>query len=329
MEKCEPTEKKKTKGQSTHRDKHVLSFDVSVDADIFCCDSREMGLRTAFPCMLRGLSRLISEYLYKDAFIWNGPPAFRWNKYRFSLLLPAADARYWKRLTHYFVHIPKTAGISILDAKRPSDVRLAAPGHVFASEIPKAFINSEARMKLFTFVRNPYDRAVSIYHHMKEASHNAHARYACILREYPTFEQWVLGGLLQVDRVAHVGSKPNDSYRYWREQTIRPYSVMHYEIERPWMDIWCAQVLWLLPRTASQDLVITQSFLVPNDRIGRYETLQKDVQRLLGVDPADFPHSNYTDHAPWPSYYTNPRVRDAIYNLYRLDFELLGYNKEI
>jgi hypothetical protein len=66
-----------------------------------------------------------------------------------------------------FVHIPKTAGTTVLDflgAEHVFDTH--APAAIYRQADPKLF----ERAFKFAFVRNPWDRFASAFHHMKSGT---------------------------------------------------------------------------------------------------------------------------------------------------------------
>jgi hypothetical protein len=62
------------------------------------------------------------------------------------------------------------------------------------------------------------------------------------------------------------------------------------------------------------------------DELGRFENLRADVKRILNI--GNLPHLNSSNKTPWESYYTD-ELRDIVYNLYRKDFEVFGYDTNI
>ncbi|MDZ7820398.1 MAG: sulfotransferase family 2 domain-containing protein [Candidatus Marinimicrobia bacterium] len=73
-----------------------------------------------------------------------------------------------------FIHIPKTAGLSIINAVR--DPRVDTVGHFLqnpfyrpAGEVIKKY---PQRPFVFTFVRNPWDRAVSAFFYLDQGGGN-------------------------------------------------------------------------------------------------------------------------------------------------------------
>jgi hypothetical protein len=63
--------------------------------------------------------------------------------------------------------------------------------------------------------------------------------------------------------------------------------------------------------------------------LGRFESLDKskDVLCSAGIKLDFSKHVNRTTHESYKKYYTS-EMKSKIYNLYGLDFEMFGYEKE-
>ena len=88
-----------------------------------------------------------------------------------------------------FIHIPKPAGVAINTSLTNNEVMFEDFGHEKLIDIEKKI--DLQNFKIFTFVRNPYDRLYSSYHFHLQKS------YACkIVKEkllkYGSFENFVL-----------------------------------------------------------------------------------------------------------------------------------------
>jgi hypothetical protein len=93
-----------------------------------------------------------------------------------------------------FIHIPKTAGISLVRAIY-GDVTLE--GHrSFYFNIIALDIKNENYFS-FSFVRNPFDRLYSVYRYLKKGGINRHDKLAfeAHLSDFNDFEDFVLNGL--------------------------------------------------------------------------------------------------------------------------------------
>ena len=92
-----------------------------------------------------------------------------------------------------YVHIPKTAGTSILEW-----VRTVAPVIQEWETHPKNSVlkNVCPNNVTFTVIRNPWDRMVSAYHYLRQLSLPEGSSWLsinCITEEnFPTFEDWIL-----------------------------------------------------------------------------------------------------------------------------------------
>lgn len=186
-----------------------------------------------------------------------------------------------------FVHIPRTAGISI----KFSLYEINYFYHMFACNYPKKF-----RPLLRTIVRNPYDRIVSAYFSMREAKYVNNKQYRNMIYIYPTFEAWVLSH--------HLG-------KYLTTWNFTYHSF--YPLIK--------QVEWLRdPKT--------KKMLLGPSQIGRFENLESDISKLLQREISiDFYDGKNNERNPdWRVYYQNPLVQKKIYNLYKEDFDILGYS---
>ena len=93
-----------------------------------------------------------------------------------------------------FVHIPKTAGISIVKAIY-GDV--SNEGHRSIYFYKKVFNKDFEDFFTFSFIRNPYDRLYSSYKFLQNGGMNEHDKNAFqkYLSHYSDFEDFVLNGL--------------------------------------------------------------------------------------------------------------------------------------
>jgi len=204
--------------------------------------------------------------------------------------IPPPDSKIWDEIPFLFLHIPKTAGTSISSQLQAN----TSYWHLFPDYYP-----SRIRTKIVTIVRNPYDRAVSAFFFFKEGGIWGNEEWCKeLIKSYSTFEEWVMYGINQDMLYDHTQHKlPNPTY--------------------PMM----LQTEWLLTNTRPGLYVLL-------DNIGRYETLQQDVKRLMNINLKQ--HLQSSSHDDWRTYYKDkPEVQNKIYQLYKRDFDMLNYAKEI
>jgi len=118
-----------------------------------------------------------------------------------------------------FVHIPKSAGTSIVDVLGGDTVsRSHLPAYIYKTADPERY---EEYFK-FTFVRNPWDRVVSTYEYWKQGLDQTDGYYKNLLLDrYDTFEKFVMDFLDKDSICLHFMLKPQYLYLYdYRENLL-------------------------------------------------------------------------------------------------------------
>ncbi len=205
-----------------------------------------------------------------------------------------------------FVHVGKSAGMSIRDAltpfceepekfrmRRPAKLKNGQPNPLYTvwetlllhprcvdmkRELPAEVFNGYYK---FGFVRNPWDLLVSLYHFMLSDPEIPRHAEVKALANFEAFIDWSV-----------------------REAAPFPKGITKLQAD-------------MLTGTDGQLLV---------DVIGRYETLREDFARIcrhVGIDAA-LPHLNRSRHRDYRTYYTD-RTRALVAEHFRLDIDLLGY----
>jgi chondroitin 4-sulfotransferase 11 len=195
-----------------------------------------------------------------------------------------------------FVHIPKTAGKSILrffgmDWQKHEDLSR------YAQELePQVF----ASYFKFAIVRNPWDRILSDYNFQKKKkSPPAQKLFAVDERgRTRSFGQWVETALL---------------------------NPFHYEANQ-----WDAKVSPGIHRWSPQLDWISLNGKIAADCVLRMESLQKDfaeVLRKLGMPSGELPCRNWKFHVHYSHYYDEV-TRKLVGDYYAKDIEAFGYRFE-
>lgn len=185
-----------------------------------------------------------------------------------------------------FIHIPKSAGVSV---NRELFGNLGG-AHRSVRTYKRVFgpVTFKKYFK-FTFVRNPYSRLLSAYRFLKR------------------------GGFCDVDKQ---WSEENlgqfNSFREFVHGWLTDESVLTYNHFRP-------QFMYLCDRSFEPEV----------DFIGHFETLDQDFKKVCQTLNISRKLKKYNedpekeDH--WTSFYTE-KERKKVYDIYRKDFELFGYN---
>jgi hypothetical protein len=186
-----------------------------------------------------------------------------------------------------FVHIPKTAGTSLGEAIYGRWV-----GHVPLSRFAAFDQEKFKSFFKFSFVRNPWDRLLSAFAHLKGHGEPLASREALWsklhLAETETFEDFVLG---------------------LRDERFRTLIIndVHFRPQLNWI---------ALPGTER----------IAVDFVGRFESLEEDFSRLarrLGVK-SELPLLKQTDRPPYREIYSK-QMRGVAEEIFRNDIDRLGY----
>ncbi len=210
-----------------------------------------------------------------------------------------------------FVHIPKTAGISVTDAfgKYASSRRRTiwrsfsrrlpfkegpAKAHFQIHEPANKMISKLTRPVFdrylsFSVVRNPFDHAVSHFEYMKQF------------------------------RIRSIASKLSgmDFHEYLAYRTRRPF----------WNDT-------IFARMPDQSYYLTDaSGALAVKRLIRFENLGEELEALsreLSLPNFQLRHVNKTkaERRPMEQYYNN-ETEDLVRMIYQRDFDLLGYSRDL
>lgn len=189
---------------------------------------------------------------------------------------------------HIFVHTPRCAGMSMLGALPDGLTHSHLSVHDYRLALGRSRFDG---LYKFAFVRNPWDRLVSSFFHLKRGGcHDVDKTWADRhLAGYAEFEPFV---------------------REWLNERSVYSDVWHFV---PMVHFLC-----LPGRT------------VPAvDDLGRFETLAEDFNRIgkrLGRD-VDLPRINHSPRAntDYQSYYT-PETRRIVERVYAADIRTFGYS---
>ena len=147
---------------------------------------------------------------------------------------------------------------------------------------------------VFTFVRNPFSRFVSLFQHL----------YSYQNGQY------------------HVWNK--EMCNFWVHE-VSSFSELVYKTSK-------LADCHLEPHAFPQHLS-TDSFQASGgkiDFIGKFETLQQDfepIRQKFNLLSLEHQNKSKSEHEDWRDYYT-PKTAKLIYQRYRKDFEMFGYEDE-
>lgn len=190
-----------------------------------------------------------------------------------------------------FIHIPKCGGCyieqNVFPNTRPTTIK-KLDFHTGASGYQKRFPFTFARYVKLAIVRNPYARFVSAFFYLKNGG--AENKYDLKCKKIigdMTFEQF--------------------AEKFSSDKTLQ--KMLHFV---PMYRFAC---------NGGGNILV--------DKIIKLENLDKDLPKFFKLYniPGKIPVVNASKHKPYDEYYQNKEIKEIVYNYYKKDFELFGYNK--
>ena len=197
------------------------------------------------------------------------------------------------------IHIPKTGGSSVnewLKTLEPQAESLCPRPHEPVSNLMKWFPAEMAAYHVFCVVRNPWARAVSLYH-FRQKTVNFHA--------------------------PHWPSRSDINTLPFRD------TVLNSERQNPELAEKCPpseghEIAWLEPSCFAW---INIDGKIAVDQVCKLETIHQDIQHIgekIGRALPPFPHANASRHLHYSEYY-DEETRAVIARKYQKDIDCFGY----
>ena len=193
-----------------------------------------------------------------------------------------------RKMKYIFIHIPKTAGVSIYHALGKTDEQ----NHKTRWDYEEDYFS-------FAFVRNPWDRLASAYHYMCKGGRGYKGDlYAQgVISKYGSFDEFVRNLAHVQEELGRFAATGNGNY-------IRGYPHL------------LSQHLW----THRDDRKVI-------DFIGRFETLNEDIEevgRRIGKR-LRLKRMNTTERTAYQGMYSDEGV-ELVREYYGEDIQLFGYD---
>lgn len=187
-----------------------------------------------------------------------------------------------------FVHVNKTGGATI------NRFLGGRPAHMSAKGYRKTYPNYFDDYFKFSFVRNPWDKLVSLY--FMHTRLNWDLRWDWSAVTAPCFSDFL--------RITHGYNKTKQRHIY------RGHPTGHMRMSN--------QLDWLVDENGS--LIV--------DFVGRFENYQEDFNTVcdkIGIpQPQEIPHRNKSEHKHYTEYYDN-ETREIVATRFAKDIEYFGY----
>ena len=204
-----------------------------------------------------------------------------------------------RKYNFVFQHIPKCAGSSIIDffieLHKQSDCLgdLQYEMHQTFEQSRQNYRSYYDKFFKFTFVRNPWSRAVSLFEYRKKI-----AAQGITFPHWPSIEDIIKDDFCDVVKKDSLNTNPSIQF----------------------LEEGCASDHWL-----SSKIKKNINF------IGRFESLEKDFEFILNElsisCPPELPHENKSSKKHYSEYY-NDETRKIVTDKYAKDIQLFGYKFE-
>lgn len=187
-----------------------------------------------------------------------------------------------------FIHIPKTAGTSVLAALgAPTVFDTHAPSRAYARAYPDLYASAYR----FAFVRNPWDRFASAFHFMKQGT------------DWPMQQEWAR---------RHIGDQSFAAFTHRLRNPLFRASILAERFFWP-------QTFWLQGERNAKG--VDQIF-----RFEEIDDATRALCRRFGIAaPAETPHLRKVDKPDFRKLYDTEMI-DIIANMYRRDIDTLNYS---
>ena len=213
-----------------------------------------------------------------------------------------------------FIHIPRTGGTSIVSSliKQKLIPKSQYNYVVDHLRVPQGIDCDEF---VFSFVRNPFDRIVSIFKWLDSGVHKKSPyRKTGSVKFNTTFEDWFTWRYIDKDHKWYDGYTKGDNFtKIYPECLLIQCSITQYGNFG-----WYSQFHFL-----KDDKTLR---LKPNF-IGRYENIDEDwkeISKIIKCDPI-LPHVNKTFKSDYRKYFTS-EMRKKVEEIYFNDFSVWNYD---
>jgi hypothetical protein len=193
-----------------------------------------------------------------------------------------------------FVHIPKTAGVSISVSLFGKGIA-NTPALYYNVLLGKEDFNNYFK---FSFVRNPFTRLVSAYEFLQKESSPYDEKLVSVVRSYNSFESFVIN---------YLDGNINEIKNYFRPK--------HYFFKPQY---------YFLCNSKGEIMV---------DYVGYFESIEEDYEHIrakIGTgQPLKKMNVTKSKKLSIEEYYSNDKIINKVISVYEKDFELFGYPKDI
>tara|TARA_Y100001973_G_C5185064_1_gene327291 strand:+ start:1362 stop:2036 length:675 start_codon:yes stop_codon:yes gene_type:complete len=213
-----------------------------------------------------------------------------------------------------FIHIPRTGGTSIVSSLiKQKLIPKSQYNYVMDHlRVPQGIDCDEL---VFSFVRNPFDRIVSIFKWLDSGIHKKSPyRKTGSVKFNTTFEDWFTWRYIDKKHKWYDGYTKGDNFiKIYPECLLIECSINQY-----------AQFGWYSQFDFLKD---DETLRLKPNFIGRYENIDEDwkeLSKIIKCDPT-LPHVNKTFKSDYRKYFTS-EMRKKVEEIYFNDFSVWNYD---
>ncbi len=192
-------------------------------------------------------------------------------------------------------------------------------------------INHYPHYFTFTFVRNPFDRFVSIWKHSERGLRNAEPNGRNRVDKLISFF------LLGKTKKAKLREAKTYFYRTQRGLSLKEYAYLIREGDQKKLSCFDSyhskkQIDFVLDFNMDTYMSIPRKIRKKCDFIGQVENINEDfktVCNLLNIPFSILPHKNQNKDSIYYSKHYDKETLNLVREIYKKDFEAFGYNLEL
>jgi len=235
-----------------------------------------------------------------------------------------------------FIWVPKAAGTSVYhilskyncpklkgnkDAQEFENSGFVTFGHLSISYLLETNVISKDYLKKsfkFCFVRNPWDRFVSLYHYTQYDKRMSFEKFVLLIQRKYIFQKTFLSRLFQF--IYNI-------FPIITEKLHQEPLVNYFDCILPLPKVGSYNVLGLSQTNPQVAWITDKKNNIMVDYIGKVENIKADAEKIfkiIGIKER-LPHLNKTIHKEYQGYYSR-KTKKIVEQIYKEDIKTFHYN---